>query len=530
MKIPSFLFLSTISLCTCLCILPTATGNGQSLLPLKPGMGVATCGSPDFFDPGRNDPGFVVGIMDLRNPPPSVRGINWAPPVYHGPGDSWTDDNLGQVFGICIDEKKNIYLTATSSYGVKSNRSRMVGPGGPGGIYRLDGITGTIEVFASLPNTGPGLGNICYDKAHNQFYATNFEDGKIYRLSSSGTILETFDPYQPDDGKQGFAPLGERPWGIGFYSDRVYYGIWWEDMRRFNPHDRRNEIRSIGISTTGTFLNDDRHEFELEQLSPVLFSTALSSPVADIVFATNGRMIIAERTMSGDMRPGSHQSRVMEYGHFSGSWTFNQIFQIGVFNGAGRDKHYNAAGGVDFGYNGFDENTRTATGMDRAIWASGDALRFRGKNPDNGDDFVYGITRIPSSGNTPQNVGTDSYFVDLDNDLVRQYKTQLGDVEICRAICLLPEITISTSKYSAHISPTFIRDHATISVSLAFDGPLKIEVFGATGATIGIIHEGRISAGEQLIEWKTSDMEPGLYFVRVQSGEWVRTQQIMIAQ
>lgn len=530
MKSASLLFSGTLLQCIVLSILTSATANGQSLLPLLPGMGVVTCGSSNFVDTGRNDPGFVVGVMDLRNPPLSVKGVNWAPPAYHGPNDSWTDDNLGQVFGICLDDVQNIYVTATSSYGRKSNGARMTGPGGPGGVYKLNGITGVIEVFASLPNTGPGLGNICFDKAHNQFYVTNFEDGKIYRLSRSGAILETFDPYQPDDGKDGFAELGERPWGIGYYSGRVYYGIWWEDLRRWNQPDRKNEIRSIGVNSSGAFLNDDRHEFELKELLSNSLNGVRTSPVADIAFSTNGRMMLAERTMLGDMQPHAHQSRVMEYEHFTGSWTYSQTFQIGVYSATDLDKHYNAAGGVDFGYDGFDEEAGKATGLDEAIWASGDALRFRGLNPDNGTDFVYGITRIPSSGNTPQNVGTDSYFVDLDNDLVNQYKTQLGDVEIYRTICQLPGITISVNKYAAQIYPAIITDHATITVSLAFDGPLRIEAFNAAGVSIGSIVNGAAAAGEQYIRWETSHLDPGLYFVRMQSDGWVRTAQVMIVR
>ena len=72
----------------------------------------------------------------------------------------------------------------------------------------------------------PGLGNIAYDCECNQLFVTNMEDGKIYRLSMGGTTLSTFDHATPDNGLPGFAPPGEKVWGIGVYNHRVYYGVW----------------------------------------------------------------------------------------------------------------------------------------------------------------------------------------------------------------------------------------------------------------------------------------------------------------
>jgi len=36
--------------------------------------------------------------------------------MYHGPGDSWTGANLGEVFGLTLDDLGNIYTTATTCY------------------------------------------------------------------------------------------------------------------------------------------------------------------------------------------------------------------------------------------------------------------------------------------------------------------------------------------------------------------------------------------------------------------------------
>ena len=424
-------YLALSSLAIVLCILFSVPVWSQPFLPLQPGMGVASCATvPNFI--GNRPPGeFVVGIMDLRNPPAARIGLNWGPPMYHGPGDSWTDDNLGQIFGICLDDSGNIYAATTTCYGTAANGARLIGPDGPGAIYRLDGKTGMISSFVQLPNTGPGLGNICFDRRNRQIFATNHEDGIIYRISLNGDILETFDPYNPDDGSDGFAPLGERLWGIGVYRNRVYYSVWWENNAEVVSRGK-NEIRSTGLTPSGEFTDDDRLEFQL----PDLNNEDYSEPVSDIAFAADGRMLVAERSMDGNTEPGFHAARAMGYREVAGSWAFDRQYYVGNFTV--RNNHNNSAGGIDFTYSGFSASENRPTGCDEALWVSGDALHFPGHNPDRGDDFVYGIARIPTSGNTPDNASSTSYYVDLDGNLSSVDKTLIGDVEIFRRSCLMP--------------------------------------------------------------------------------------------
>lgn len=404
------------------------TSFAQSLLPMKRGMAVATCAAL-YNRRNPNAPLFVVGVIDLRNPPPALVGRNWGPPMYHGPGDTWTSQNLGQIFGVCIDARGNIYVTATTAYGDRNglpSQTVAFGPGGSGAVYKLDGATGAISTFAQLPNTGPALGNICYDAVHDQFFVTNFEDGRIYRLSATGAVLSTFDPYSPDNGAPGYAPLGERPWGIGVYGDRVYYGIWWQNEWRQND---RNEMRSIGLRSDGEFDNDDRYEFHTSPYSDAGSLVPYSSPVSDIAFSDDGRMLVAERTMSGDASPGAHHSRVLEYGIGTGRWTYVQDLYVGNYT---KMMPGNSAGGVDFGYGEYDPIGDSSHGCADVIWASGDALRLGGVNPDGSTDAVYGLARIPSSGNSPADVSETSFYIDLDGEITQQDKRYIGDVEVFR--------------------------------------------------------------------------------------------------
>jgi len=104
--------------------------------------------------------------------------------------------DVGQVFGVALDDQTppNIYVAATSVFGLNivgrgsdglPQRRKKGGPGagwmkgqfgldlrgGPGGIYKIDGRTGAVALFANVtldgvPNPGPGVGNLAYDSAH----------------------------------------------------------------------------------------------------------------------------------------------------------------------------------------------------------------------------------------------------------------------------------------------------------------------------------------------------------------------------
>ena len=60
--------------------------------------------------------------------------------------------------------------------------------GDPGSIYKVDGATGVVRLFAKVmldgvPNPGPALGNLAYDAAHKQLFVSDLYTGMIHRSS-----------------------------------------------------------------------------------------------------------------------------------------------------------------------------------------------------------------------------------------------------------------------------------------------------------------------------------------------------------
>ena len=186
--------------------------------------------------------GNAMQVLRLQPAGPPQGQLIPAPPVMQAKAGQ-----IGQVFaitlapplGVATDTAQtvpDIYLGATSAFGIQivrpgadgqPQRIRTGDPaaqwmlgqfgtalgGGPGSIYRIDGQTGAASLFANLDNSGPGLGDVVYDPATHQFFASDLDSGLIHRLDVDGTLIDSFDhglagrpsrglAAMPDDGKR----------------------------------------------------------------------------------------------------------------------------------------------------------------------------------------------------------------------------------------------------------------------------------------------------------------------------------------
>ncbi|MEM9681285.1 MAG: HYR domain-containing protein, partial [Bacteroidota bacterium] len=299
---------------------PASRNCGEAVITCFPGFN-----SNDIGD-GIDENAPVLGIVDIRDQSNALRGAVWEEQsgsnIYHptpsnesDPSKHWTYKNMGLVFGLAIDGEDNIYTTATTVYGCSFNESgdSPFGPAGAAGIYKVtpDDVVHqfiTTGPFVSggtqIPNNGSGLGNICYDKDHNQLFVTNFHDGMIYRIDlETETIMDRFDPFTGDESRSDdnpdFIALGERVWGIGYYKNRVYFGRWIEDRGR-PMLESFNEVWSTTINsstgnfeavcTNGTCSGTDIREFNLpDQIDIQGEVFNYSNPVSDISFSASGK-------------------------------------------------------------------------------------------------------------------------------------------------------------------------------------------------------------------------------------------------
>lgn len=238
-----------------------------------------------------------------------------------------TASDIGQVFGVTLDNQQipNIYAAATSNYGLAiftpDGRTRRGAPGadyvagqfgpadqggGPNSIWRIDGKTGRVALFANVDNPTPAsLGGIAFDAKTQQIFAADRATGLIHRFSMDGADQGTYDhgeegrqaanldpvAFDPagvakiedrnfdsqEPGTWGFAPEERRVFALAMHNGRLYYSV------ADGP-----SIWSVSIANDGSFGDDPRFEATVPSLRRGIEVTA-------ITFDTRGWMYTAER-------------------------------------------------------------------------------------------------------------------------------------------------------------------------------------------------------------------------------------------
>lgn len=493
------------------------------LLPLQTGFTVATCysstgiGLNQIILPPPNPAGNVVVIW---NTSPTILGTapvdcpaspNYAWQYSHnevplqnppaGPQHEWRAAQLGEVFGIALDDapSQNIYVAASRAYGYANWPSGN----GPGTVYKLNGVSGAITAFPQLPGAsggtpGPGsgnstdaaLGNLCFHRSTSGqawLYVTNLGNGLIYRLNpSTGAASGTFDhgtqalpvaayPAVPDNPALVFTQPTRRPWGIGVRANRLYYSVF-DSMDPAPPPiwsgaaGPQSEIWSVALDASGNFLPATAlREFKIPLLAQpfTMFGNLNrpSMPVSDIEFSAAGAMLLAERYHIGCTAPGftgwnfligAHSTRVLEYTGTSGSWSPSPVskFRVGGGNGPWVT---NSAGGV-------------GPACDGSVWCSADSVGPFSSAP------AYGSQRINGTGNaTDPTPITFSHVIDFDCLGAEYGKSLIGDIDtvvppdrlravMVNAVCP----TSPTGNYSVTLNVTNLM---TVPISQIAFGP-----------------------------------------------------------
>jgi hypothetical protein len=240
--------------------------------------------------------------------------------------------DIGQVFGVALDNQAapDIFVSATSAYGLglyRPGHGRLrngapgaqftpgqFGPadqgGGTGSIWKIDGRTGQISLFANvsfngIQNTPASLGALAFDANTQQLFVSDRGTGLIHRFSMDGTDRGTFDhgtqgrgaahiqtvPFDPatlaniesarfdaqDPRSWGFAPPMRRVFALAMHEGRLFYSV-----------ASGAQIWSVGIAGNGAFMDDARFETAISVLRPGV-------EVSQIAFNGRGEMFVAER-------------------------------------------------------------------------------------------------------------------------------------------------------------------------------------------------------------------------------------------
>jgi hypothetical protein len=397
---------------------------------------------------------------------------------------------VGQVFGVALDDNAppNIYVAASSAYGLPivvpgpngqpqhtkvgaPNAAYMRGlwglQGGPGSIWKIDGTTGKVSLFANVmldgrSNSGPALGGLAYDAASKLLFAADRETGFIHRFGMDGHELGRYDHGVTGRAAQGLPPVHwpqqridvtspqfdstapatwnyaapeRRIFGLAIYQHRLYYSV--ADSL---------QVWSVGLKADGAFDSDA----VIELAAP---PAAGPTEISKITFDEQGRMFLAERPATTgafdfEVLAVPAIGRVLRYAVVGTTTAGRRIWQQVPDEyaiGFPRDLR-NGNGGVAIGY-GYDaKGNLSLTHCGGFMWSTGEDLRdssdaaLTEKLKQSGPLYVDGL-----QGNETWRIRRDnepplvSYFIDYDDAFVEDAaRGHMGDIAIVRACPSLP--------------------------------------------------------------------------------------------
>ncbi len=400
---------------------------------------------------------------------------------------------IGQVFGLAYDDGKNeeggigapnLYVTSSVLHGLQ-----IVGPdtdddgrkerlkqgqadaefmdgqfgtkngGTPGAIWKIDGTTGEVSLFANVShegveNSGPGLGNIAFDKITRQLFVSDMDTGFIHRFNLNGEDLGVFDHGQTGRPVKGLGAKAHDPanrmdiqnpafkandpstWGFAA-SERLVWGLQVHGRKLYYYAEDGGSVMSVAINNDGSF-GEPQWELDVQSSS--------GHPVTDIAFDNNGYMYLAER---------GHLTNKYDYSEFAAPEKSNvlryhleqpddpatpsrwveapETYAIGF-----KPDHKQALGGIDLQYDYNQDGTINYASCTAYLVKTGDNLRENEELKDQleaGGPFnVHGIQLTSKSLTQPQNTPPwASYFADYDGVFDDpEVRGHIGDVEIYR--------------------------------------------------------------------------------------------------
>ena len=419
-----------------------AAAIGFGLLSLLPSGPNAQQASPVVLDPGN---AAVTGFSGALAPPQIAPGEDPAALTFIDPNGpslrivdlqrmggsaaaqlvgapkpfTFTAAQIGQVFGVALDRGSppNIYVAASSAYGlpvvapqvdggilhVKSgvpNAAFMAdlwGPkGGPGSIWKIDGATARVSLFADVttsgrPNSGAALGGLAFDADSKSLFVADRETGLIHRFAMNGADLGSYDHGVTGRTAQGLAPApwtsqqgldvasaqfnSEDPstWNIAAPERRIF-GLAVHDRRLYYAVADSLQIWSVGLKPDGSFEDDA----VIELAAP---PAAGPTEISRITFDDQGRMLLAERpapTGAFDFQALSVPAigRVLRYA-IVGEVGGRRVWQERPDEYAIGFPHdwRNSNGGVAIGYNYDNAGAILRGSCGGFLWATGEDLR-----------------------------------------------------------------------------------------------------------------------------------------------------------
>lgn len=119
--------------------------------------------------------------------------------------------------------------------------------------------------------------------------------------------------------------------------------------------------------------------------------------------------------------------------------------------------------------------------------------------------------------------GVIQEFTDLSVNRVLRINESAGFITSEEKVTELPHSYRLSQNYPNPFNPS-----TTISYDLPTDGEVKITIFNLSGQMVTLLDEGMQSGGSHELIWDAADNPSGIYFYRLQSGEFSQTKKMVL--
>jgi len=358
--------------------------------------------------------------------------------------DSWANAEFqgDGIMAIAIDQRTgDIYGGNTRIWGNATPVAR---------IHKIDGITGNVTVFATIPG-GLGIGYLDIDYTHNQIFATNYDDGKIYNIDmDTGNTLETFDYLNAGALNNAATPREEMVVGVTYHhqDSKVFYSVY--------GAANSSTIRSIELDALGRFMPaTDKEEIFIGH----------SFPVGDMEISQSGeRMLTSEIQISNNgISTGSHATYNDEMVRCPlGNWAMDDSYSATANGSKYATGNYsggpNARGGIAWAFHHISNDS--LIGFEEWAVMTGDALNYP-------TPAIYGFQFTPTTGGGPG----QSTFIDINGNVGTVDKNQYGEIDVFHGcffagtpVPILESLCPNEAPVFTHAVDTFYKDNTSSMV------------------------------------------------------------------
>ena len=119
--------------------------------------------------------------------------------------------------------------------------------------------------------------------------------------------------------------------------------------------------------------------------------------------------------------------------------------------------------------------------------------------------------------------GTFDYYCRVHGALMTGILTVLPVIGVDEEFALIPALYGLTQNYPNPFNP-----NTTIRYGLPIASEVNLSIYNLLGEEVALLFNGNMPAGNHQVTWDASSMTSGIYFYRLQAGDFVQTRKMVL--